>query len=58
MYVKIGDIWGRKIALLAWKLGSRGTVVEEVVVLDGAIDGSIGVHWRIKKGEETINTRQ
>ena len=38
------------MALLAWKLDNRGTVVDEVVVLGGAIDGSIGVYRRIKGG--------
>ena len=39
------------MALLAWKLGSRGTVVGEVVVLgSGVVGGSSGVYRRIKGG--------
>ena len=44
-------------ALLAWKLDSRGTVIDEVVVLDDVIGGNVGV-YRIERGKETINTRQ
>ena len=42
-YRKIGDMWERKWALLAWKLDSRGTVVDIVVVPGNIGDGSIGV---------------
>jgi len=51
---KIGDMRERKWALLAWKLDSRGTVVDEVVVLHDVVGGSTGV-YRKKRGEETIN---
>ena len=47
-------MWERKWALLAWKLDSRGTVVDEVVVLHDVVGGSTGVYWK-KRGEETIN---
>src|SRR3954470_4018366 len=30
-YRKVGDMWERGMALLAWKLDSRGTVVVDVV---------------------------
>ena len=44
-YGKIGDIWGRKMALLSWKLDGRGTVVDEVVVLgNGVVGGSNEVY--------------
>src|ERR1041385_6916245 len=46
---KIGDIWGRKMALLAWKLDGRGTVVDEVVVLgNGVVGGSVEVYQRVR----------
>ena len=46
------------MALLAWKLDSRGTVVDEVVVLgNDVIGGSNGVYKRLR-GEETVNTQQ
>ena len=49
-------MWGRGMALLAWKLGSRGMVVSEVVVLgSGVVGGSSGVYRRIKRGG-TVNT--
>src|ERR1041385_492594 len=49
---------GKRMALLACKLGSSGTVVDEVVVLSsGVVDGSSGVYRRLR-GEETINTQQ
>src|ERR1041385_982218 len=49
---------GKRMALLACKLGSSGTVVDEVVVLSsGVVDGSSGVYRRIR-GEETVNTQQ
>ena len=51
-YRQVGLCGRGEVALLAWKLGSRGTVVDEVVVLGGAIDGSIGVYRRIKRGEK------
>ena len=56
-YRKVGDMWERKWALLAWKLDSRGTVVDEVVIPDDVVGGSTGV-YRGRRGEETINTRQ
>src|ERR1041385_1789202 len=49
---------GKRMALLAWKLDGRGTVVDEVVVLSsGVVDGSSGVYRRLR-GEETVNTQQ
>ena len=51
-------MWKRGMALLAWKLGSRGTVVGRVVVLgSGVVGGSSGVYRRIR-GEETVNIKQ
>ena len=42
------------MALLACKLGSRGTVVDDVVVLGkGVVDGSSGVYRRIKGGRNS-----
>ena len=44
--------------MLAWKLGSRGTVVDEVVVLGSdVVGGRSGVYRRLR-GEETVNTKQ
>ena len=43
--------------MLAWKLGSKGLVVEVVVVINGVVGGSLGVYRRIR-GEETINIMQ
>ena len=46
---------GKRMALLAWKLDGRGTVVDDVVVLSsGVVGGSSRVYRRIK-GEETVN---
>ena len=56
-YKKIGDMWERKWALLAWKLDSRGTFVDEVVVLHDVVGGSTGVYRTIQRGEETINIK-
>ena len=36
-------MWERRWALLAWKLGSNGLVVDEGVVLSSVVDGSLGV---------------
>ena len=44
------------MALLAWRLDSRVTVVGEVVVLGGVIGGSNGFYRRIRGG--TVNTQQ
>ena len=42
------------MALLAWKLGSRGTVVGEVVVLgSGVVGGSSGVYRRLRGGRNS-----
>ena len=39
------------MALLAWKLDGRGTVVEDVVVLSsGVVDGSSGGYRRLRGG--------
>ena len=56
-YGMIGDIWERGWALLAWKLDSRGTVVDVVIVPDDISGGSTGAYRR-RRGEETINTQQ
>ena len=41
------------MALLAWKLDGRGTVVDDVVVSDsGVVNGSSGVYRRLKGGEK------
>ena len=46
------------MALLAWKLDDRGTVVDDVVVRgSGVVGGSSGVYRRLKGGE-TVNTQQ
>ena len=46
------------MALLAWKLDGRGTVVDDVVVRGSrVVGGSNGVYRRIKR-EETVNTKQ
>src|ERR1041384_6260472 len=43
---------GKRMALLACKLGSSGTVVDEVVVLSsGVVDGGSGVYRRLRGGE-------
>ena len=55
-YRKIGGMWERGWALLAWKLGSKGLVVDEGVVLNGVDGGSLEV-YRTIKGEETINAQ-
>ena len=44
-------------ALLAWKLGSKGLVVDVVVVHSNVVGGSRGVYRR-RRGEETVNTRK
>ena len=46
-YGKVGDMWERKRALLAWKLGSSGRVVDEGVVLSSVVDSSLGVYRTI-----------
>ena len=51
-------MWKRKWALLAWKLGSNGLVVDEGVVLRSVVDSSLGVYRTIQRGEETINIKQ
>ena len=43
--------------MLAWKLGSKGLVVDVVVVLNGVVGGSLGVYRIIKKGGEIINAQ-
>ena len=48
---------GKRMSLLAWKLGSRGRVVDEVVVLGiGVVGGSNGVYRRIKGGRNNKYT--
>ena len=43
--------------MLAWKLGSRGTVVGEVVVLgSGVVGGSSGVYRRLRGGRNNKYT--
>src|SRR3954469_13558768 len=47
-------MWERGMALLAWKLDGRGTVVGEVVVLgSGVVGGSSGVYRRLKGGRNS-----
>ena len=43
--------------MLAWKVNSRGLVVDVVVVLGGVVGDSSGVYRRIR-GEETVNIKQ
>ena len=38
----------RKWALLAWKLGSNGLVVDEGVVLVSVVGGSLGVYRELR----------
>ena len=46
------------MALLAWKLDVRGTVVDDVVIGgSGVVNGSSGVYRRLRGGE-TVNTGQ
>ena len=54
---KVGDIWERGRAMLAWKLGSKRLVVDVVVELNGVVGGSLGV-YRTIKGGETVNINQ
>ena len=54
-YGKVGDMWKRKWALLAWKLDRNRLVVDEGVVLSSVVGGSLGV-YRELRGEETVNT--
>src|SRR4051812_18595079 len=50
-------MWERGMALLAWKLDSRGTVVGEVVVLgSGVVGGSSGVYRGLKGGRNSKYT--
>ena len=49
---KIGDMRERKWALLARKLDSRGTVVDEVVVLHDVGGGSTGVYRKKRGGKK------
>ena len=51
-YGKVGDMWKRKWALLAWKLSSNGLVVDEGVVLGSVIDSSRGVYRTIQGGKK------
>ena len=54
-YGKSRRYLGKRMALLAWKLDCRGTVVDDVVVFGSSVvGGSSGVYRRIK-GEETVN---
>ena len=58
-YRQVGDMWEREVALLAWKLDGRGTVVDDIVVRgSGVVSGSNGVYRRLRGGEETVNTKQ
>ena len=46
-YRTVGDMWERGMALLAWKLDGRGTVVDDVVVRGSSVvGGSSGVYRR------------
>ena len=45
------------MALLAWKLDGRGTVVDDVVVGgSGVVNGSSGVYQRLKGGRNSKYT--
>src|SRR3954469_15904084 len=56
-YRKVGDMWERGMALLAWKLDGRGTVVDDIVVLgSGVVGGSSGVYRRLKGGRNSKYT--
>ena len=52
-YRKIGDMWERKWALLAWKIDSRGTVVDVVVVPDDVVGGGTGAYRRRRGGTDS-----
>ena len=52
---KVGDIWERGRALLAWKLGNKGMVVDVVAVLSNVGGGSDGVYRRIKGENQLIH---
>src|SRR4051812_48040536 len=57
MYEKDRRYLGKRMALLAWKLDDRGTIVNDVVVLSsGLVGGNNGVYRRIKGGE-TVNIK-
>ena len=46
------------MALLAWKLDGRGTIIDDIVVLgSGVVGGSNGVYRRLR-GEELVNIKQ
>ena len=47
---------GKRMALLAWKLGGRGRVIDEVVVLSNGVVGGIQGVYRRTKGGGTVNT--
>src|SRR3954464_15313423 len=45
---------GKRMALLAWKLDGRGTVVDDVVVpSSGVVDDSLGVYRRLRGKENS-----
>ena len=47
------------MALLAWKLDGRGTVVDDVDVRgSGVVGGNNGVYRRLRGVEEIVNTKQ
>ena len=45
-------MWKRKRALLAWKLGSNGLVVDGGVVLSSVVGGSLGVYRELRRGKK------
>ena len=51
-YGKVGDMWKRKWALLAWKLGRNRLVVDEGVALSSVVGGSLGVYRELKGGKK------
>ena len=51
-------MWKRKWALLAWKLGSNGLVVDEGVVLSSVVGGSLGVYRELKGGGRNSKYKQ
>ena len=51
MYGKDRRYLGKRMALLAWKLNGRGTVVDEVVVLGNGVGDSNEFYRRIRGGQ-------
>ena len=45
-------MWKRRWALLAWKLGNNGLVVDEGVVLVSVVGGSLRVYRELRGGRK------